>query len=46
VIMGALSEIEFDYHMNKLSEEDYRSIKNKYAKAALALLDTEDTNRF
>lgn len=44
IIMGALSEIEFDYHMKKLSEEDYRSLKNKYAKVALAILDTEDTD--
>lgn len=44
VIMGNLSEIEFDYHMKKLSEEDYRSLKNKYAKVALAILDTEDTS--
>jgi len=43
VIMGTLSEIEFDYHMKKLSEEDYRSLKNKYAKVALAILDTEST---
>jgi len=42
-IMGVLSEIEFDYHMKKLSEDDYRSLKNKYAKVALAILDTEDT---
>ncbi|HBV85337.1 hypothetical protein [Desulfosporosinus sp. BICA1-9] len=43
VIMSTLSEIEFDYHMKKLSEEDYRSLKNKYANVALAILDTEDT---
>ncbi|AET66247.1 hypothetical protein Desor_0546 [Desulfosporosinus orientis DSM 765] len=39
-IMATLSEIEFDYHMKKLSEEDYRTLKNKYAKIALAILDT------
>jgi len=43
VIMGALSEIEFDYHMKKLSEEDYRVLKNEYAKMALVILDAEDT---
>ena len=42
VIMGALSEIEFDYHMKKLSEEDYRVLKNRYAKMALTILDAED----
>ncbi len=44
VIMGTLSELEFDYHMKKLSEDDYRSLKNKYAKVALAIIDTEDTD--
>lgn len=43
-IMGTLSEIEFDYYMKKLSEEDYRALKNKYAKKALSILDTEKTN--
>lgn len=43
-VMGALSEIEFDYQMKKLSEEDYRSLKSKYAKVALAILDAENTN--
>ncbi len=44
VIMGALSEIEFDYHMKKLSEEDYRVLKNEYSKMALVILDAEDTH--
>ncbi len=44
VIMGALSEIEFDYHMKKLSEEDYQVLKNEYAKMALVILDAEDAN--
>ncbi len=41
LLMNTLSEIEFDYQMKKLSEEDYHSLKNSYAKAALAILDKE-----
>jgi len=44
IIMGTLSEIEFDYHMKKLSEEDYRVLKNKYAKMAMEILEEEDAN--
>jgi Icc-related predicted phosphoesterase len=38
VIMTTLGEIEFDYHMKKLSEEDYRELKNNYSGTALQIL--------
>lgn len=40
-LMSALSEIEFDYSMKKLSYEDYRNLKNDYAHAAVAMLEVE-----
>lgn len=44
MVMSTLSEIEFDYHMKKLSAEDYRNLKNDYAHAAVALLEAENQN--
>lgn len=38
VIQNTLSEIEFDYHMKKLSDEDYQVLKNNYSSAADELL--------
>ena len=40
-LLNTLGEIEFDYHMNKLSEEDYRSLKNNYAEASAAIAEAE-----
>lgn len=42
LLFSALGEIEFDYRMRKLSDEDYRELKSGYQKEALALLDRED----
>ncbi len=41
-VMSALGEIEFDYHMNKLSEEDYQQLKNTYAGAAVNIMRAQD----
>ena len=41
-VMNALGEIEFDYHMKKLSEEDYQQLKNTYAGAAVNILRAQD----
>lgn len=45
LILGTLGEIELDYHMDKLSKEDYRALKNHYAHAAVNVLQAEETNR-
>jgi hypothetical protein len=37
-MLATLGEIEFDYHMKKLSEEDYRELKNNYSGTALQIL--------
>jgi hypothetical protein len=42
IIMSTLGEIEFDYRMNKLSEEDYQSLKHTYSGAAVALMKAEE----
>lgn len=42
IIMSTLGEIEFDYHMNKLSQEDYEKLKNIYSGAAISLLHSEE----
>ncbi len=42
IIMSTLGEIEFDYHMNKLSDEDYQHLKHTYSGAAVALLKAEE----
>ena len=41
-VFTALGEIEFEYRMNKLENEDYEELKNKYQLQALNLLDEED----
>lgn len=41
-VMSALGEIEFDYHMKKLSEEDYKYLKNTYAGAAVNIMRAQD----
>jgi len=42
LLFSALGEIEFDYRMKKLSDEDYRQLKAGYQNQALAVLDQED----
>lgn len=42
VIMSTLGEIEFDYHMKKLSEEDYHTLKHTYASAAVEIFKAQD----
>ncbi len=42
VVMTTINEIEFDYQMNKLAEDDYRVLKNKYRQAAVGILAKED----
>jgi len=42
VIMSSLGEIEFDYHMRKLSEEDYQSLKHDYSHAAVEILKEQE----
>lgn len=37
-IYAAIKDIEFDYQMGKLSEEDYRELRNQYRSQAVALL--------
>lgn len=37
-----LNEIEFDYKTDKLSEEDYKFLKNKYQKQAVEILKSEE----
>lgn len=44
LILGTLGEIELDYHMDKLSREDYRALKNHYAHAAVDVLQAENSN--
>lgn len=42
VVFAALGEIEFDYRMNKLDEEDYRELKSGYQQKALDILEGEE----
>jgi len=42
LLFSALGEIEFDYQMKKLSDEDYRQLKAGYQEQALAVLEKED----
>ncbi len=37
-LLGALKEIEFEYQLGKLSEEDYNNLKNDYEMNALSVL--------
>ena len=41
-IFTTLNEIEFDYRTNKLSEEDYKSLQNKYKSQAVEILKLEE----
>lgn len=42
-IFSALSDLEYDYHMGKLSESDYKILKTKYSRKAVAFLKEEET---
>ncbi len=42
LLFSALGEIEFDYRMKKLSDDDYQQLKQEYQKQALTVLDQED----
>lgn len=44
LIFSTLGEIEFDYHMDKLSREDYQELKNNYAHMAVEVLKAENSN--
>jgi hypothetical protein len=41
-IFVILNEIEFDYKSQKLSEQDYQFLKNKYQKQVVAILKVEE----
>ncbi|MDA8235250.1 MAG: hypothetical protein M0Z31_10700 [Clostridia bacterium] len=41
-VMSTINEIEFDYQMNKLAEDDYRILKDKYKLMALNILKEEE----
>lgn len=41
-VFAALSDIEYDYRMNKLSEEDYLELKARLAKKAVAFIKEEE----
>ena len=41
-VFTALGEIEFEYHMKKLENDDYEELKSKYQLQALDLLEEED----
>ena len=43
-VFTTLGEIEFDYHMKKLSEQDYQKLNTNYKKQAVALLKAEEDN--
>lgn len=40
--LEALEELEFEHETRKLSDEDYRRLRNKYARAAVAARDEEE----
>ncbi|MFZ5944073.1 MAG: hypothetical protein ACOYVD_08175 [Bacillota bacterium] len=42
LLFSTLGEIEFDYKMNKLSEEDYKQLKLIHQEQAVKILDQED----
>lgn len=42
ILFSALGEIEFDYRMKKLGDEDYQELKAGYQNDALKILDQED----
>jgi len=41
ILFSALSEIEFDYRMGKLSEEDYQHLQTVYRSQAVLILQQE-----
>lgn len=41
-VFTSINEIEFDYQMQKLSEDDYLNLKNRYRQQALEILHEED----
>lgn len=45
-ILTSINEIEFDYKMKKLSEDDYQILKNKYKQVALEILHEEEREEF
>lgn len=42
VVFAALGEIEFDYRMRKLDDEEYQAIKSGYQQKALEILEREE----
>lgn len=44
-IFTTLNEIEFDYRMKKLAEEDYQILKEKYQRLAVQVLKEEETHQ-
>ncbi|MDT3701368.1 MAG: hypothetical protein RO469_18385 [Thermincola sp.] len=41
-VFTTINEIEFDYRMKKLSDDDYNQLKNDYKQKALEILHEED----
>lgn len=41
-VFTTINEIEFDYKMKKLSDDDYEQLKNNYKQRALEILHEED----
>ncbi len=41
-VFKELNEIEFDYQMKKLSDEDYQLLKDRYSRMAVAILKEEE----
>lgn len=41
-IFTTLNELEFDFRMKKISEEDYKVLKNKYKSQAVTVLKSEE----
>ncbi len=37
-LYSAIKELDFDHEMGKLSDEDYKQLKNEYTEKALAVL--------
>lgn len=44
-LFAMLNEIEFDYRTNKLSQEDYQLLQNKYKPQAVAILKEEEKTK-
>lgn len=41
-VFTTLNELEFDFRMKKISEDDYRVLKNKYKSQAISVLKSEE----